>query len=61
MRILLQITVGLEHGLKHKCVLDILKALKLKLSAPFVVFIVPSDKFDEFMIKKQNYINDEGT
>jgi len=54
--ILLQITVSLDHGLKHKYVLEILN--ELKLDAPFIVFVVPSDKFDAF--QKQSYLNDEG-
>jgi len=31
---------------------------ELKLDAPFVVFVVPSDKFDAF--PKQAYLDDDG-
>jgi len=54
--ILLQITVSLDHGLDHKYVLQMLN--ELQLAAAFLVFIVPSYKFDAF--QRQAVLNDDG-
>jgi hypothetical protein len=56
---LLQMTVSLDHPLKHKYIKPLVQHLQaLRPNMPiFIVFAVPEDKFDNFTA--QNYLNDK--